>query len=230
MALVAYWQRFYGNDDANSAANYPLGVFKPVQCGPRDDAGQYHRRLKLNQSPDAICPVSLSDSLEDAIAPMLQNQTVCLEAIWRNLERLHQQREFVLIEGFGGLGTPLSPETTVADLAWDWRLPTILVVPVGPEAIAQAVAHVALAQQSRVHLKGIILNCVNPCSEQECDRWASPDLIQSLTQKPVLGCIPHLEDATNLETLAQVASRLDLGRLLPLSLTQERLVSLNLAK
>jgi dethiobiotin synthetase len=107
-------------------------------------------------------------------------------------------------------------ELTVADLARDWRLPVVLVVPVKLGAIAQAVANVALARQSGVHLKGIVLNCVQACSDEEIADWTPIDLIQSLTNVPVLGVLPHLADPTDLTKLAQVASNLDLERLLGL--------------
>jgi dethiobiotin synthetase len=109
----------------------------------------------------------------------------------------------------------VSEEFTVADLAAEWRLPTVLVVPVKLGAIAQAVANVALARLSRVDLKGIILNCVQPCSEPEIADWAPAEFIQSLTNRPVLGCLPYLDNPTNLTKLAQVASDLDLERLMP---------------
>jgi dethiobiotin synthetase len=105
----------------------------------------------------------------------------------------------------------------VVDLAWDWRLPTVLVVPVKLGAIGQAVANVALARMSRVHLKGIVLNCVQPCSAEDIANWAPANLIQSLTSIPILGLIPHLTDPTDLEKLAQVASNLELERLIPLT-------------
>ncbi len=139
-----------------------------------------------------------------------------LEKTWQQFESLSQQHEFVLVESQGGLGEPITRETTVADLAWDWRLPTILVVPVQPGAIAQAVANVALAHQCRVHLKGIVLNCVRSCHIQEIEEWASIDLLQSLTQKPVLGCIPYLTDLSDRTKLVQIASNLTLERIMPL--------------
>lgn len=215
MALAAYWQTFGGDRPNLAQHSHPLGIFKPVQCGG-NDAAQYQRVLSLAQSLDEICPVTFPDGLDIPIASARTGERLCLEVIWRSLERLRQQREFVLMEGLGSLGTPLTSEMTVADLAWDWRLPTVLVVPVQPGAIAQAIAHVALAQQSRVHLKGIVLNCVQSCSEQELQAWANPGLLQSLTQTPVLGCIPHLSDPANLEQLAHAASDLVLERLLPL--------------
>jgi dethiobiotin synthetase len=91
------------------------------------------------------------------------------------------------------------------------------VVPVKLGAIGQAVANVALARQTHIHLKGIVLNCVQPCTEAEIANWAPADLIRSLTSTPVLGLMPHLPDPTNLSALAQVASDLDLENLLPLA-------------
>jgi len=70
----------------------------------------------------------------------------------------------VLVEALGG--SPVSEEFTVADLA-EWR-PTVLVVPVKLGAIAQAVANVALARPSRVHLKGIVLNCPTSFTARNC--------------------------------------------------------------
>ncbi|TAG72060.1 MAG: ATP-dependent dethiobiotin synthetase BioD, partial [Oscillatoriales cyanobacterium] len=52
-------------------------------------------------------------------------------------------------------------------------------------------------------------------SEQEIADFAPIDLIQSLTQIPVLGTLPHLDDPNDLIKLAASASELDLERLLP---------------
>ena len=206
IALAAYWQRYYAPDR--------LGVIKPIQCG---EAGKSDRDAfrSLSQPLDFVNPIQLSSDLAPPIAADREGTEIRLETAWRQFETLAQQHDFVLVESTGGLGLPITHETTVADLAWDWRLPTVLVVPVRPGAIAHAVANVALANQCRVHLKGIILNCVEDCSPQAQADWMPIDLIQSLTQKPVLGCIPHLADPTDLNKLVQVASDLDLERLIP---------------
>ncbi len=120
----------------------------------------------------------------------------------------------VLVEALGGLGSPITRELTVADLARDWRLPTVLVVPVKLGAIGQAIANVALARQAAVNLKGIILNCVQPCSDTEIAQWAPQDLIESLTNVPVCGIMPHLDSREDIERLVTVAANLDLEYLL----------------
>lgn len=188
---------------------------KPIQTGV-GDRELYDRLFDLDQTLEELNPLHFQAPLAPPLAAEREGKRVKLEKVWQAFEALRQKRDWVLVEALGGLGSPITHETTVADLAWDWRLPTVLVVPVKLGAIGQAVANVALARQSKVHLKGIILNCVNPCSEQEIADWAPADLIRSLTSVPILGLIPHLANPTDLVKLTQIAANLDLERLLPL--------------
>ncbi|GAB4323502.1 MAG: dethiobiotin synthase [Leptolyngbyaceae cyanobacterium] len=204
-ALAAYWQKYSRFDR--------LGILKPAQSGV-GDSELYSRLFHLNA--DEVAPLRFQAPLAPPLAAEREGRRVELDKAWQAFELLRQQRDFVLVEGLGGLGSPVTYETTVADLAWDWRLPVVLVVPVKLGAIGQAVANVALARQSRVHLKGIVLNCPQPCTEEEIESWAPAALIQSLAGVPVLGLIPCLPDATNLDQLAAVASNLELERLIPL--------------
>ncbi len=187
---------------------------KPVQSGV-GDRELYSRLFSVPQ--EDITPLHFEAPLAPPLAAEREGQRVELEKAWQTFEAKRLKYDWVLVEAIGGLGSPITFETTVADLAWDWRLPAVLVVPVKLGAIGQAVANVALARISRVHLKGIVLNCVQPCSEEDIANWAPANLIQSLTSVPVLGLIPYLSDPTNLEKLSQVASSLELERFLPLN-------------
>lgn len=209
-ALIAYWQRYF--------ANRRLGIMKPIECKPASiepDAEQLIRLFALDQSASEIAPVTLQANAAPAIAAAREGMQIQIGTIWQQLQQLQQQRDFVLLEAWGGLGAPLIDETTVADLAWDWQLPTVLVVSVQPDTLADAVANVALARQSKIHLKGIILNATQPCSQQEWADWAPADLIQALTRKPVIGCIPYLSDPLDRDALVRVAATWELERLLP---------------
>ncbi|MBW4576749.1 MAG: dethiobiotin synthase [Aphanothece sp. CMT-3BRIN-NPC111] len=206
-ALAAYWQKYY--------PSRRLGMMKPIQAG-MGDRELYTQLFSLDQSLESITPLYFQAPLAPPLAAEREGREVELGLVWQAFDTLRRQRDWLLVEALGGLGTPVTHEITVADLAGDWRLPTVLVVPVKLGAIAQAVANVALARQSGVHLKGIVLNCVQPRSDQEIADWAPIDLIQSLTNTPVLGCLPYLADLSDLSKLAQVASDLDIERLLPL--------------
>lgn len=200
-ALAAYWQAFQPQRS--------LGLLKPVQSGV-GDRELYQRLFLPNESLEAITPQYFEAPLAPPLAAALEGRSLDLAAAWRALERLCRERHWVLVEALGGLGSPVTMELTVADVAAAWRLPVVLVVSVKLGAIAQAVANVALARQCQLVLRGIVLNCPEPRTEDEIDRWAPASLITGLTQVPVLGTLPYLENPEDLEKLAAVAASLDL--------------------
>lgn len=207
-ALAAYWQLY--------CQPRSLGILKPIQTGV-GDREHYQRLFSASAHLTLANPLQFAAPLAPPLAADREGRSIPLDLVWHTYTQLVQNHDFVLVEGLGGLGSPVTHETTVADLAWDWRLSAVLVVPVKLGAIGQAVANVALAERSRVHLKGIVLNCITPVTADEVDQWANIALIETLTRLPVLGVLPHLEDPTNLNQLATIASDLALEKLLPLA-------------
>ncbi len=199
-SLAAYYQRYF--------PDFQIGLMKLLQTGIEGD-------LQFYQSFFAtpIVPLSFSTPVAPPLAAAKENKQIDLNIVWQALSKLQKEKDLVLVEALGGLGSPVTNELTVADLAQSWRLDTILVVPVKLGAIAQSVANVALVRQCKINLKGIILNCVTPCTEEQINDWTPIDLIESLTHIPVLGVFPYLENIDNLEKLAQAASTLNLNYL-----------------
>lgn len=205
-ALIAYWQRY--------CRAYKLGVFKPVQSGT-GDREFYSRMFKLDQTPEQINPLWYKAAIAPPLAAALEGKRVDLALAWKVFAELEAQRDWVLVEGAGGLGSPVSEELTVADIASQWRLPAVLVVPIRLGAIAAAVANVALAQQKQVKLKGIVLNCTQLCTQKQIESWAPIEMIESLTGMPVLGILPYLRQVKDVEVLAEAGAQLDLERIMP---------------
>lgn len=206
-ALAAYWQRF--------RPNRPLGLLKPVQSGVGDR--ELYQRLFLPTTALAeITPQFFEAPLAPPLAATLENRPVDLAVAWKMLEQRCQACDWVLVEALGGLGSPVTDEFTVADVAAAWHLPVVLVVPVKLGAIAQAVANVALARQCQLMLRGIVLNCCQPRTPGEIAQWAPADLITSLTQVPILGTLPYLDNPEDIAALAQAGADLKLEALTPL--------------
>jgi dethiobiotin synthetase len=205
-ALLAYWQKY-------RPAQAPA-VLKPFQSGA-GDRELYHRLFFPEISLDVINPQYFEAPLAPPLAADLEGRSVDLTLAWRALEASIQQHPWVLVEGLGGLGSPVTYELTVADLAAAWHLPVVLVVPVKLGAIAQAVANVALARQKGIDLLGIVLNCPQPYTAEQIGQWAPTDFIASLAQTPVLGVLPYLPSPESTEALAAAASTLDLDALHP---------------
>ncbi|MEY2977040.1 MAG: AAA family ATPase [Prochlorotrichaceae cyanobacterium] len=138
---------------------------------------------------------------------------VNLEALWQQVNV--PETRWVLVEAHESLASPLYADTTVADLAWDWRLATILLVPLTPHTISQTIAYTALARQSRCHLKGILY--VAPNSQAWDDRFelAPPHFLQTFTQLPILGMLPPWPEQASSKDLAQLAANLHLEYFFP---------------
>jgi dethiobiotin synthetase len=187
-----------------------LGLMKLLQTGIGD-----RERYQHLFGSDTTLDIRLGDCFAAPVAPPIaaaqEGRKVELAKIWRELCQLEEERDRVLVEALGGLGSPVTTELTVADLAGQWRLNTLLVVPVKLGAIAQAVANVALARQCKVKLRGIILSSHQPAGEEQLNSWAPVDLIESLTQVPVLGILPYLKNLDDWGELSQVAANLDLS-------------------
>jgi dethiobiotin synthetase len=211
-ALAAYAQKYHPQQN--------WGILKPIQCGTGDRefyTEVFGRKASRNENRaiGETVPIYLETPLAPPIAAAQAGVQIDLRIAWQALQRMQQQHDFVLVEGIGGLGTPITDELVVADLARDWRLPAVLVVPVKLGSIASAVANVALSRQYNVQLRGIVLNCTHPLSAAEIANFAPAELIQSLTSTPVLGCLPYLPDLHDLDALAAAAADLELEILLP---------------
>jgi dethiobiotin synthetase len=203
-ALAAYARKYHPQQN--------WGILKPIQCGSGDR--EFFSNL-FDRPVNEINPIYLEQPLAPPIAAAAAGVAIDLGLAWQALERMRQQHDFVLVEAIGGLGTPITAELTVADLAREWRLPSVLVVPVKLGSIGSAVANVALARQYNVQLRGIVLSCTQPLSTSEIANLAPAALIQSLTSTPVLGCLPYLPDLEDLDLLAAAAADLELEILLP---------------
>ena len=205
-ALIAYWQRY--------CWAYRLGVCKPVQSGV-GDREFYSRLFDLDQTAEQLNPLWYPTPIAPPLAAALEGKRVDLAKAWQVLAQLQAERDWVIVEGAGGLGSPVAEALTVADLASQWRLPAVLVVPIKLGAIAAAVANVALAEQKKVSLLGIVLTCTQPHTQGQIDSWAPIEMIESLTRIPVLGTVPYLKQVKDLDALADAAAQLDLERLMP---------------
>jgi len=203
-ALAAYWLTYRDRTTPKNIPSTTLGIYKPLQSG-EGDREFYSQTFPLLQTLAEITPLYF----ETPIAPAID-----LAVIWQQFQKLQQQKEFLLVESLGGLGSPITDEYIVADLARDWALETILVVPVRLGAISQAIANVALANLQKVKLRGIVLSCSQVYSPEEIEELAPPQMISRLASIPVLGILPYIKDLSDISELARAASELEIERIL----------------
>ena len=208
-ALAAYWLTFRDLTTPSKS----LGIYKPLQSGS-GDREFYHQTFALSQTLAEITPLYFETPIAPAIAAYKEGKAIDLGLIWQQFQKLQQQKECLLVESMGGLGSPITDEYIVADLARDWALDVILVVPVRLGAISQAIANVALANIQKVKLRGIVLSCSQIYTSEEIEELAPPQMISRLASVPILGILPYVKDLSNISQLALAASELDIERIL----------------
>ncbi|MEO0015344.1 MAG: dithiobiotin synthetase [Cyanobacteriota bacterium] len=212
IALTVYWQKYRLNRD-NERQNL-LSIFKLMQTGV-GDVELYQRLFAEVTGIEIVPPLRFEAPLAPPIAAAKEGKMINLGEIWQKLSLAEQKSQLVLVESLGGLGSPVTEELTVADLAADWRLPTILVVPVKLGAIAHTVANVALARSLKIDLRGIVLNCSQLEAVGRTEDLTPINLIQSLTNVPVIGTLPYAKDWDNSDRIAQKVANWDLELILP---------------
>lgn len=207
IAFAAYWQEYLLNQD--SKHDSLLSIFKLIQTGT-GDGELYQQLFATTPEIEVVVPLRFETPVAPPIAAAKEGKIIELAKIWQEFCVAQQKSDLVLLETLGGLGSPVTDEFIVGNIAADWRLPTVLVVPVKLGAIANVVANVALARTLKIDLKGIILNCFNSEAEDAIDDLTPVDLIQSLTQIPVIGTLPYINDVTDSSKLASIVANWDL--------------------
>lgn len=212
IALAVYWQKYRLQQD--SGVQHLLSIFKLMQTGV-GDVELYSRLFAEVEGIEIVTPLRFDAPLAPPIAAAKEGRVIELGKVWQDFTAAKEKSDLVLLESLGGLGSPVTDELTVGNIAADWRLPTVLVVPVRLGAIAHTVANVALARSLKIDLKGIILNCSQLEAVGRIDDLTPIDMIQSLTQVPVIGILPYAKDWKNSDRIAQKVANWDLELILP---------------
>ncbi len=107
------------------------------------------------------------------------------------LSKLHSM---LLVEGMGGVMTPILQNYFVTNLIKDMKLPTIIVTRTRVGAINHTIMTCMMCEKYKIPIKGIII------SNFDVDGYRVKELkrdLENLTHVPVLGSIPFIDDMSD---------------------------------
>ncbi|MBX7157493.1 MAG: dethiobiotin synthase [Verrucomicrobiae bacterium] len=131
--------------------------FKPIACGDRDDAQKFLDAMAPTSLVlDEINPIFLQKPMAPYVAATAENRTLDFDRLDKSLKKLEIIYSTVLIEGAGGIMTPITSNLTMRDLARRWDCSVVLVVPNQLGVLSQTLCAVEALQD--LVLEGIILN------------------------------------------------------------------------
>lgn len=149
-------------------AGYRVGVYKPAASGCTvqdgrtiaEDAELLWQAAGRPADSQRVCPQRFLAPLAPPLAARAEGRTVDAAALRAGLDFWKDHSDIVLVEGAGGLMSPLSDEDYVADLAEDCGFPLIVVAPNVLGVINQTLQTLITAATFRdgLPIAGIVLN------------------------------------------------------------------------
>lgn len=107
---------------------------------------------------------------------------------FKNLSKLHSM---LLVEGMGGIMTPILKNYFVTNLIKDMKIPSVLVTRTKVGTVNHTLMTVKMCEKYKIPIKGIIIN------DFDSNGYKIKDLtrdIEDLTRIPVLGSIPFIDN------------------------------------
>lgn len=147
-----------------------VGAYKPVASGAesfvKSDAYRLWRACDSDEPVERVNPQSFLAPLAPPIAAELQNKTVDARLLLSGVEAWFDRCDFLLVEGAGGLMSPITWELTNADLAVAIGYPVWLVAPNRLGVVHQILASVTVAVARGLDVQTIILNDMRPSDSE----------------------------------------------------------------
>ena len=106
-----------------------VAAFKPVCSGGRGDALVLHAALGGALTLDEINPWHFRAAIAPALAARLEKKTVTLAAVLAHIRAARKKSDVTLVEGAGGLLSPLGEDFNSRDLMAALRATPVIVAP-----------------------------------------------------------------------------------------------------
>ena len=177
-----------------------VGVYKPAASGCRrvngqivaDDAVSLWEAAGQPGSLEQVCPQRFIAPLAPHCAAQQEGRTVDAALLRDGLSVWADRCDIIVVEGVGGLMSPISDDDYVADLAIEFGFPLIVVAPNKLGTINQTLQTLitATAYDEGIDVAGVVLNDVAPLA---FDASLSTNLteLQKRCIPPILAHIAH---------------------------------------
>ena len=127
-------------------------------------------------SMEAVCPQRFEAAISPPRSALAEGRRIDETLLRSGFDAWRNASNIVIVEGAGGLFSPLGEATLNADLARDLDLPLVVVDAARLGAIGRTLAVVRAARAEGLHVAAVVLSQIEP-SESSPDDPASPQAI-----------------------------------------------------
>jgi dethiobiotin synthetase len=173
---------------ALAVAGKRVGIYKPVASGcdasgdelVSPDAVVLWEAARRPGAVDEVCPQRFVAPLAPHLAARAEGRQIDAKLLREGIDRWRRKSDIVLVEGAGGLMSPISEEDYNADLAAEFGFPLVIVAANELGTINATLQTLITAKTFRagLHIAGIILNWPSRASDDPSTASNREELVQ----------------------------------------------------
>ena len=177
-----------------------VGVMKPFAAGTAQKKGYKSEDVEIISRAAMICDP------ENLVNPQFFPIPASPYTAWKKLKikpkvstiissfkKLSKLHKMLLVEGMGGIMTPILKDYYIANLIKEMKIPTVIVTRSKIGTVNHTIMTVKMCEKYKIPIKGIIINDFDngyPIKDLTKD-------LQNLTGIKVLGSIPFIKDMSD---------------------------------
>lgn len=178
--------------------NYTTSVYKPIQTGAAVKGG-------FAQSPDLVFIKTMDPYIKTystyllkehalpVIASEQEGVVIDKNVIKSDYEEISKDFDACIVEGTGGIMTPVAPDLYISDIAKTLNLPVVIVVRPDSSTVNHTLLTVNNALSKGLNIRGVIINDF-PENVKSLDVKTAPRLIEEYSDVKILGIMKHFHD------------------------------------
>jgi len=194
-----------------------VGVMKPYAAGTAQKKGYKSEDIEI------ISRAAMACDPENLVNPQFFPIPASPYTAWKKLKtkprvstilssfkKLTKLHDMMLVEGMGGIMTPILKDYYITNLIKDMKIPTVIVTRSKVGTVNHTIMTVKMCEKYKIPIKGIIINNFDkgyPIKDLTRD-------LQNLTGVPVLGSIPFIKDMSDASLNRIFKKNIDFKKLL----------------
>jgi len=202
---------------------YATCVYKPVHTGGIEKNGfMQSQDLTFVKTMDPYIGTKFTylfkSEQEPVIAAEIENARIDKYFIQNDFNVISEKYDCGIIDGNGGIASPIAANFSEADLFKFLRIPVLVVVTPQKDTVNEAILSINYAQQKNVDVRGVVINDYPEFSSDDCIKNI-PRLIEEYTDVKILGIIEHLKSPyTSNDLIATILNGTDVESIFDLKI------------
>jgi len=197
-----------------------VGIMKPIASGKErkarfksEDVELLCEAAKVGDDESEINPVFLPLPVSPYDASKTLKTEIDMEQVLKKFELLRKRHQMLLVEGIGGIMTPIRRDYFVANMIVEMGLEAIIVTRSALGTLNHTMMTVEACRKYGIPVKGLVINYYDEKGGPE--EGSAPATLHEITGLKILGVIPRVNYSQRPDMMADIVGKnIDLNSLI----------------